>query len=785
MITTTNDRSAQRGGFAIKLVYLVALVSGLASGIVARVVGYAGIADALWAATAAAALALLCISVAGSILHRRVGVDIIAVLALAGALALAEYLAGAVIGLMVASGWALEDYAMARSREELSALLQRTPRVVHRYENGTVIAVQAEDVRPGDSVLVKPGEVVPVDGTITSKGAILDESALTGEAAPVERGGGERVRSGAVNAGPPFDLRAMATAHESTYAGIVRLVEEAQASKAPFARLADRFALLFVPFTLLLAGAAWLMSGDPIRALAVLVVATPCPLILAVPVAIVAGISHAARRGIIVKGGGALETLARVRILVFDKTGTLTAGRPVVSGIEAPGMADAAELLRLAASVEQTSPHVLAGAVVHAARERGLALSLPQEMVEETGMGVRGIVEGHKIAVGRLEWVAPGEPPPDWVRRLRRRLFFDGFANAFVTVDGTLAGALVLEDPIRPDTPRTLRVLRRAGIDRLVMVTGDRTDIAEAVGSAVGVDVVLAERTPTEKVEAVRKERPNGITVMVGDGINDAPALAAADIGVAMGARGATTSSQAADIVLVVDRLDRLAEGIGIARRARGIALQSVVVGMGLSATAMFFAAGGYLAPVAGAFLQEAIDVLVILNALRALGGYQSTPGRVGPMPALTERFRAEHAELLPQVDGIRGVADGLDVMEARVAFEESRRVHKFLVERLLPHEDAEERTFYPQVAEVLGGDDPTATMSRAHVEIRHLVSMLGRLLDEVEPYGLEAADLIDARRILYGLHAILRLHFAQEEQAYMSLTEAQPRSEGIPIQVV
>jgi heavy metal translocating P-type ATPase len=756
------------------LATLALLALGLAVGLTASAAGESGTADVLWIATAAGGFALLTVSIARTLLRRQVGVDIIALLAIAGALALNEYLAGAVIAVMLGSGRALEDYANARSRRELSALLARAPRVVHRYQAGVIESVPPESVHPGDLLLVRPGEVVPVDGVIVGNTAVLDESALTGEASPVERADGESVRSGVTNGGQPFDLRSTATVEESTYAGIVRLVESAQVSKAPFVRLADRFALVFVPFSLSLAGLAWAFSGDPVRALAVIVVATPCPLILAAPVAIVAGISRAAKRGVIIKGGGALETLARARVLLFDKTGTLTMGRPVVSGIEAPGPPGATELLRLTASVEQVSPHVLAAAIVRAAKERGLTLSVPSGFAEKTGLGASAKVDGHIVAAGRLDWVATVQHPPDWVRRLRRRLFFDGFAHTFVSLDGALVGAIIMEDPVRLDTPRTLRMLRRAGIERIVMVTGDRADIAEAVGAAVGVDMVLAERTPQEKVEAVTEEKANGVTIMVGDGINDAPALAAADVGVAMGARGATASSEAADVVLVVDRLSRLAEALRIARRARGIALQSVLFGMGLSGIAMLGAAGGYVTPVPGAFLQEAIDVAVILNALRALTGYQDARTTGDPMPALTDRFRTEHAELLPLVDSIRDTADRLDTLDGDACIVELTRVHDFLVERLLPHEDAEEHSFYPQIAKLVGGEDPTATMSRGHAEIAHQARMLGRLLDEAKQYGPELADLIDARRILYGLHAILRLHFAQEEEAYMSLVETE-----------
>ena len=477
-------------------------------------------------------------------------------------------------------------------------------------------------MRRGDLLLVKPGETVPVDGVVAGAAiAVLDESAITGESEPAERNAGDQVHSGAVNAGPPFDMHAIATAEASTYAGIVRLVQEAQASKAPFVRLADRFAVAFLPLTLAIAGLAWAVSGDPVRALAVLVVATPCPLILAAPVAIVAGISRAASRGVIVKGGGALETLARARTLLFDKTGTLTAGTPRVAGVEAFGAMPPDDVLRLAASLDQVSPHVFANGIVAAARSRRLTLDFPREVTEDAGHGIEGLVRGRHVAVGQARWLAKGRALQPAVAALRHRLSTEGISTVYVAVDGHITGALVMDDPIRPDTPAVLRWLREAGVGRIVVLSGDRRDVAERVGSTLGADVVLSERTPADKVQAVLNERMQAVTVMVGDGVNDAPALAAADVGVAMGARGATASSESADVVIMVDRLDRVADAIQIARRARSIAMQSVTAGMSLSAIGMVAASLGWLPPVAGAIFQEAIDVAVVLNALRALGG--------------------------------------------------------------------------------------------------------------------------------------------------------------------
>ena len=600
---------------------LVTVLAAVAAGAVLWLAHELSLADLAWAVAVVVALVPLGISVARDLWHRETGVDLIALLAMAGSLVLGQYLAGAVIGLMLSGGQALERFASARARRELSSLVSRAPRVVHRYVRGELTSPDISEVREGDRLLVKPGEVVPVDGLMTSEAAVLDESALTGESMPVEHLASDRVRSGAVNVGAPFDMRALTTAEESTYAGIVRLVREAQDSKAPFVRLADRYALWFLPLTLAVSAAAWVISGDPVRALAVLVVATPCPLILAAPVAIVAGISQAAHRGVIVKGGGALETLARVRTLVFDKTGTLTAGSPRVASVEAFGHFDSSELLCLAASLDQVSNHVFADGIVVAARDRQIALQFPERVEEHPGKGIDGVVDGHRVALGQARWLQDGKPLPEAAAEVRRRMAADGASAVFVAVDGAISGALIMVDPVRSETPQALRMLRQAGISRIVLLSGDRRDVAQQVGGALGVDAVLSEHTPEQKVEAVRRERSSAVTVMVGDGVNDAPALAVADVGIAMGARGATASSEAADAVIVVDRLDRVAEAVLIARHARGIAVQSVVAGMALSVVGMLLATAGVLPPVAGAFFQEAIDVAVILNALRALGG--------------------------------------------------------------------------------------------------------------------------------------------------------------------
>jgi len=741
-------------------------VLGLVSGGALRLAGQRDAANIAWALTTVIGIVPMTREVVLGLIRRQPGVDLIALLAMAGALALGEDLAGAVIALMLASGDTLEAYADRRAHRELSALLERAPQAVTRYEDGELVVRPIDKVLTGDLLFVKNGEVVPVDGVLMGN-AVLDESALTGESRPVERPAGDLVRSGAVNAGQAFDLHATTTAEQSTYAGIIRLVRDAEASKAPSVRLADRYATVFIPVTLVIAGLSWALSGDATRGLTVLMVATPCPLILAVPIAIVAGISRSAKRGIIVKGGGALETLARGDVLMFDKTGTLTSGVPQLSDVEVFGDITAEELLGLAASVDQVSPHVLATAIVRAARDRGLSLTFPEDVHEEHGVGIEAKVGGRKVALGKAAFVTGGGPLPGTARDVRRRTMLDGSSCTFVAVDGQVAGALVIDDPIRPDTPRVIRSLRRVGIKRVVMVTGDHPDVAESVGAALGVDRILSERAPAEKVEAIQAERDDGsVVIMVGDGLNDAPALATADVGVAMGARGATASSEAADVVLIVDRLDRLVDAITIARRSRRIAVQSVLMGMGLAFGFMFFGAFGIFGPVAGAVIQELIDVASILNALRALTSGQRG-GPVRPATDVAERFRSEHVEFAPELQRIRAVADRLGTLPAEEMRAQLDAVRWFIVERLPQHEEEEEAAVYPVVARMMGGEDPMASMARAHIEIDHLARVYQSLLEDLPAEGPAPEDLMDLRRVLYGLHAILRLHFAQEEEAY------------------
>ena len=613
----------------------------------------------VWSASALLLAVLLLVEIVIRLRRRELGVDLIALLAIGGALLLSQALVAAVIALMLVGGRALEEYTTQRAERELRLLLDRAPRSAWRYREGELEQVPVERVVPGDRLLLRMGEVVPVDGVLLDGTATLDESALTGESLPLRRQPGELVRSGVVNAGAPFDMTASQPAAQSTYAGIVRMVEAARQSRAPFTRLADRYALALIPLTLLVAGAAWLLSGDPVRALAVLVVATPCPLILAVPVAIVAGVSRCAHRGILVKNGATLEALARARILFFDKTGTLTGGRISVLAVESAGAQPSVQLLRLAASLAQASPHVVAQAVVQEARAQGLALEAPTEVSETPGAGLSGRVDGHAVMLGGHHFVAAATPAATWTEVMLRRMAYEDVSGSFIAVDGAMAGAVLFADRLRLESPRALRLLRKAGIGHIVMLTGDRREVARAIGLAAGVDEVRAELTPTDKLAEIEQGRALGTTLMVGDGINDAPALAAADVGIALGANGATASSEAAGVVILVDRLDRVAEAVQIAVRTRNIAVQGVFAGMGLSLLAMLLAAFGLLPPLAGAVVQEAIDVAVIFNALRALGAGLGRRAVQSLDTGQVDRLREDHAGLSPLLQRVHLAAQG------------------------------------------------------------------------------------------------------------------------------
>ncbi len=548
------------------------------------------------------------------LLRGQFAADVVASLAIITALLLGEPIPGLVVVLMQTGGEALERYAEGRASRAVKALEDAAPRVTHRVTD-EITDVPVGEVRPGDLILVRPGEIIPCDGVVERGRSHLDTSSLTGEPVPRLAHVGTVVESGAINQEGALTVRVTAPAEESQYARIVELVRSAQASKAPLQRIADKVAIWFTPATLAVAGLAWLGSGEVARVLAVLVVATPCPLILATPVAIIGGINRGARHGIVMRSGGALEALARVDTVVFDKTGTLTIGRPDVSGVTVASGVDRRELLRLAGAIESHSGHLLARSLTEAALEEVSALPPASGIVESPGRGVAGSVEGRQVIVGSPSYVL--EQVPQVAAELGS---LDGTGlRAWVAADGRGLGVVSYADHLRPGLEESFAGLRELGLHRMVLLSGDSQDNADAVARVIGVPDVRGDLRPEEKVDAVRELEAKGRHVlMVGDGTNDAPALSTATVGVALAAHGGGISAEAADVVLLRDDIGLVQRAVAIGRRTMRIARQSIYIGLGLSMVAMAFAALGLIQPIAGALLQEAIDVAVILNALRS-----------------------------------------------------------------------------------------------------------------------------------------------------------------------
>ncbi len=549
--------------------------------------------------------------------HGRFATDVVASLSIIGAVALVQPLAGLVIVLMQTGGEALERFAEGRASAAVRALEEAAPRVAHRIVGGHIDDVPVSVVQVGDELLVRPGDLVPCDGVVTEGESELDTSSLTGEAAPVPARAGTTIMSGTLNGFGALRMRTTALAAESQYERIVHLVRTAQASKAPLQRLADRYAVWFTPITLAVCALVVLATHDWMRALAILVVATPCPLILATPVAIIGGINRAAKRHIIIRNGGALERLGTAHVAVFDKTGTLTIGKPRLQAVRTSHGLDPSDVLRWAAAVEEGSSHLLGRVIVEGARAAGLVIPRATESLEAPGQGVAANVEGHAIRVGARAFVLPH--CDHGVLDAAALEQSDATLRAYVDIDGHLAAVIEYADEVRAELPDVLASLRKKGISRIVLLSGDHAPIARALAQRVGIEETYGDLLPSDKAGFIERLRAEGGTVlMIGDGINDAPALTAADVGIALAAHGGGITAEAADVIILVDSLQRVPEVIAIGARTIRIALQSIWVGLGLSGLAMLVAAFGGLPPAIGAALQEVIDVAVILNALRS-----------------------------------------------------------------------------------------------------------------------------------------------------------------------
>jgi heavy metal translocating P-type ATPase len=557
-----------------------------------------------------------------SFARRRLGIDVIALTAILTSFALEEHMVGLVVLLMLSTGEALEHFAIQRARREITQLLERSPDTAQKKTPQGLEEVPVETLLPQDIVVVRPGEVIPVDGKVIRGESSVDEAALTGESLPQTKRVGMSVMSGSVNQADILEIQATATSQDSRYEQIIRLVREAEAHKAPFVRLADRYSARFTLATLLFALFAWTLSHDPMRVLAVLVVATPCPLILATPIAFASGISRAAKRGIIIKHGGALEILARARAFVFDKTGTLTLGTPQVTLVESDTLSKE-ELVRIAASLEQLSTHILADALTGHAKQLRLHLDYPEQFQETLGKGVSGVISGKRYFFGSLSFLESQGVVASSEITLKHQSFRNlGNIIAYLADEKGIVGDIHFADTVRKEVKDLFPRLRAMGIRTVVMLTGDKASVAQTIAAQAGISRYRAECLPEDKIREVEnmQKKEMGPIIMVGDGINDAPALVAADVGIAMGARGATASSEAGDIIIVVNTLERIEEALSLGKRVINVAKQGIFLGMGLSLSLMVFAAFGFIPPVIGALLQEAIDIIAILNALRVHG---------------------------------------------------------------------------------------------------------------------------------------------------------------------
>ncbi len=539
------------------------------------------------------------------------GIDILALTAIVASVALRQDFAAIVVVIMLTGGAGLEDYAERRAHSELDTLLKSSPQQAHIIRGRKLIEAKASDVKVGDKLTIKPGEIVPVDAKIVEGSSSFNEASLTGESLPVNHGEGEQILSGSLNGDQPVTVKAIHTAKDSQYQQIVKLVESAAASQAPFVRLADRYSIPFTVIAYIIAITVWVLSRQAIRFLEVIVVATPCPLLLAAPIALISGMSRSSKYGIIVKTGSALEKLAEAKTVIFDKTGTLTTGKLSLDSIKAFAPFSKDEVLALAASVEQNSSHVIARAIVKAAQSQKIHIVKLKNVRELPGQGLSATYKGGHVLLGRVDFLEREGIKITKIPDSKTRTTF------VIAINGHLAGVIFLSDRLRDEAKRTVTRLLDLGITRTVMITGDNRNTADAIAKQVGIRTVYAETLPGEKLHALEdiKERP---AVFVGDGVNDDPVLTGSDVGIALGARGSTAASDSADIVIMQDDLSLVAAALEIAKKTFFIARQSILVGIALSLVLMGIFATGKFMPVYGAMIQEVVDVIVIFNALRA-----------------------------------------------------------------------------------------------------------------------------------------------------------------------
>lgn len=535
------------------------------------------------------------------------GVDLLAITAIVATIALGQYWAGWIVLLMLTGGDTLEEYAANKAKSELKSLLDNTPSQAHLLDNEEIKDVDIDDVKVGDMLLVRPKEQVPVDGIVVEGQSEVDESSLTGESVPVDITLDSEVMSGSINGENPFKIKATKVAADSEYQAIVKLVKESETHPAHFVRLADRYAVPFTLIAYVIAGLAWYFSKDPVRIAQVLVVASPCPLILAAPIAFVSGMSRTSRNGIIVKSGTALEKLSSAKTIAFDKTGTITMGKLKVGEFKTANAFSDETVLAYAVSIEQNSSHVMAEAIVDYAKERQLKLFKAEDLTELTAQGIKGTVDGHLVMVGQGGFVT--DEPVDEVKG----------SGVYVSIDGKYAGVYSLLDQIRPESKSTIKKLKDFGIKNVLMISGDKKEATNMVASEVGITKAYPLSLPADKVKIINGlDKEYHPTIMVGDGVNDAPALALADVGIARGYKGANAASESADAVILQDDLSKVSTVVKISRDTLKIAREAVLIGIFICVALMIIAAFGFIPTIFGALSQEVVDTVAILYALRA-----------------------------------------------------------------------------------------------------------------------------------------------------------------------